>query len=431
MSQPHSSPPRSRWTRTRIAGLIVLLLVAAGVVWFLMKPAATTAPGGRPGMRGGPPGAMGMNMPIPVKAATARAQDMPIYLQSLGTVTAYNTVTVRSRVGGELVKVAFDEGQRVKAGDLLAQIDPRAFEVALAQAQGTQQQNVAQLENARRDLQRYQTLFKQDSIARQQVDTQLALVRQYEGTLKSDQAAVNSAKLQLDYARITAPISGRLGLRQVDVGNLIASSDTAGLVVITQTQPIAVMFTIPETQLPEVLKQLRSGATLLVDAYDRANTRKVASGTLETLDNQIDVATGTVKLKARFENADESLFPNQFVNMRLLVQTRENATAIPTVAVQQGATGAFVFVVKADNTIEVRTVELGPIYNDMVAVNKGLNVGEVVVTEGTDRLRNESKVQVMTDAAAAIPAATGNALGGGTPPGADGSTTQRRRNPAP
>jgi len=176
---------------------------------------------------------------------------------------------------------------------------------------------------------------------------------------------------------------------------------------------------------------LRGGATLLVDAYDRANTRRVASGKLETLDNQIDVATGTVKLKARFENADESLFPNQFVNMRLLVQTRENATAIPTVAVQQGATGAFVFVVKADNTIEVRTVELGPIYNDMVAVNKGLNVGEVVVTEGTDRLRNESKVQVMTDAAAAIPAATGSTLGGGTPPGADGSTTQRRRNPAP
>ncbi|MCH1998869.1 efflux RND transporter periplasmic adaptor subunit, partial [Achromobacter xylosoxidans] len=237
-----------------------------------------------------------------------------IYLKSLGTVTAYNTVTVRSRVSGELVDVPFQEGQRVKAGDLLAQVDPRAFQVALDQARGTQMQNLALLENARRDLQRYQALFKQDSIAKQQVDTQAALVRQYEGTIKSDQANVDNARLQLDYARITAPISGRLGLRQVDRGNLVSSSDTNGLVVITQTQPISVVFTLPETQLPEVRAELAQGRTLAVEAYDRADTRRIASGTLETLDNQIDVTTGTLKLKARFDNQDDALFPNQFVN---------------------------------------------------------------------------------------------------------------------
>ena len=218
----------------------------------------------------------------------------------------------------------------VKAGDLLAQVDPRAFQVALAQAQGTQMQNLAQLENARRDLQRYQALYKQDSIAKQQVDTQAALVRQYEGAVKSDQANVDNAKLQLDYSRITAPISGRLGLRQVDKGNLVSSSDTNGLVVITQTQPISVVFTLPETQLPEVRAELAAGHTLTVEAYDRADTRRIATGKLETLDNQIDVATGTLKLKARFDNADDALFPNQFVNARLHVTTRRTPPRFPS-----------------------------------------------------------------------------------------------------
>ncbi len=329
-----SSLPASH--RRRWIGIALVVIVLAAVAWVVLKPAKQANRMGRPGGPG-PGGAAGMmNMAIPVKVAEARSQDIDIVLRALGTVTAYNTVTVKPQVSGELVKVAFTEGQMVKAGDLLAQVDPRPFEVALAQAQGQQQQNLAQLENAKRDLQRYQTLFKQDSIARQQLDTQAALVRQYEGSVKSDQAAVDSAKLNLAYSRITAPISGRLGLRQVDQGNLVSSSDTNGLVVITQTQPISVVFTLPETQLQQVLEQVRAGKTLPVQAYDRADTRRIASGVLETIDNQIDVSTGTVKLKARFDNADQTLFPNQFVNVHLLVETRSGVTALPTAAVQQG-----------------------------------------------------------------------------------------------
>ena len=421
-SRPVSSP--SRWTRRRILGLAVLLLVVAGIAWLALRPAAKpggAGPGGRPG--GGRPNmaAAMANLAVPVRVASAVTQDIDIFLKSLGTVTAYNTVTVRSRVSGELVDVPFKEGQRVKAGDLLAQVDPRAFQVALDQARGTQMQNLALLENARRDLQRYQALFKQDSIAKQQVDTQAALVRQYEGTVKSDQANVDNARLQLDYARITAPISGRLGLRQVDRGNLVSSSDTNGLVVITQTQPISVVFTLPETQLPEVRAELAQGRTLAVEAYDRADTRRIASGTLETLDNQIDVTTGTLKLKARFDNQDDALFPNQFVNVRLHVLTRKGVTAIPTAAVQQGSAGAFVFLVQPDNTVQVRQVKLGAINNGMVAVNEGLQLGDRVVTEGTDRLRAGAKVEVV-GGDEVIPAAKDKSLGGGAPAGTTPAT---------
>lgn len=398
-----------------MVGLVLLLLVVAAIAWLVLRPSAKQGgPGGRAGGR--PPMAAMANLPVPVRIATAAQQDIDIFLRSLGTVTAYNTVTVRSRVSGELVDVAFQEGQQVKAGDLLAQVDPRAFQVALDQARGTQMQNLAQLENARRDLQRYQALFKQDSIARQQVDTQAALVRQYEGTVKSDQANVDNAKLQLDYARITAPISGRLGLRQVDRGNLVSSADTNGLVVITQTQPISVVFTLPETQLPEVRAELAAGKTLTVDAYDRADTRRIATGTLETLDNQIDVTTGTLKLKARFDNADDALFPNQFVNVRLHVLTRKDVTAIPTAAVQQGSAGAFVFMVQDDNTIAVRQVKLGAINSGMVAVNEGLKPGDRVVTEGTDRLRAGAKVEIL-GGAEVIPATRDKTLGAGAPAG--------------
>ncbi|MGE8640163.1 MAG: MdtA/MuxA family multidrug efflux RND transporter periplasmic adaptor subunit, partial [Achromobacter sp.] len=398
MSDSRPVSPPSRWTRRRIIGLVVLLLAVAVIAWLALRPSAKQGAAGGPGGRAGggrPPMAAMANLAVPVRIATAATQDIDIYLKSLGTVTAYNTVTVRSRVSGELVDVAFQEGQRVKAGDLLAQVDPRAFQVALDQARGTQMQNLAQLENARRDLQRYQALFKQDSIAKQQVDTQAALVRQYEGTVKSDQANVDNAKLQLDYARITAPISGRLGLRQVDRGNLVSSADTNGLVVITQTQPISVVFTLPETQLPEVRGEIAAGKTLTVDAYDRSDTRRIATGVLETLDNQIDVTTGTLKLKAKFDNADDALFPNQFVNVRLHVLTRKDVTAIPTAAIQQGSAGAFVFLVQPDNTVQVRQVKLGAINNGMVAVNEGLQPGDRVVTEGTDRLRAGAKVEVV------------------------------------
>ncbi|SEJ54849.1 MdtA/MuxA family multidrug efflux RND transporter periplasmic adaptor subunit [Achromobacter sp. NFACC18-2] len=415
MSDSRPVSPSARWSRRRIVGLVLLLLVVAAIAWMVLRPSAKQGgPGGRPGGR--PPMAAMANMPVPVRIATATQQDIDIFLRSLGTVTAYNTVTVRSRVSGELVDVAFQEGQQVKAGDLLAQVDPRAFQVALDQARGTQMQNLAQLENAKRDLQRYQALYKQDSIARQQVDTQAALVRQYEGAVKSDQANVDNAKLQLDYARITAPISGRLGLRQVDRGNLVSSSDTNGLVVITQTQPISVVFTLPETQLPDVRAELAAGKTLTVDAYDRADTRRIATGTLETLDNQIDVATGTLKLKARFDNTDDALFPNQFVNVRLHVLTRKNVTAIPTAAVQQGSAGAFVFLVQPDDTIAVRQVKLGAINSGMVAVNEGLQPGDRVVTEGTDRLRAGAKVEIV-GGAQVIPATRDKTLGAGAPAG--------------
>lgn len=425
MSDSRPVSPPSRWTRRRIIGLAVLLLVVAGIAWLALRPAAKPGgggPGGRPGGGGRPNMAAAMaNLAVPVRVASAVTQDIDIFLKSLGTVTAYNTVTVRSRVSGELVDVPFQEGQQVKAGDLLAQVDPRAFQVALDQARGTQMQNLALLENARRDLQRYQALFKQDSIAKQQVDTQAALVRQYEGTIKSDQANVDNARLQLDYARITAPISGRLGLRQVDRGNLVSSSDTNGLVVITQTQPISVVFTLPETQLPEVRAELAEGKTLAVEAYDRADTRRIASGTLATLDNQIDVTTGTLKLKAKFENQDDALFPNQFVNVRLHVLTRKGATAIPTAAVQQGSAGAFVFLVQPDDTVQVKQVKLGAINNGMVAVNEGLQPGDRVVTEGTDRLRAGAKVEIV-GGDAVVPAAKDKSLGGGAPAGTTPAT---------
>jgi multidrug efflux system membrane fusion protein len=420
----------------------VAAIVVAGIAWLVLRPKGGGEQGGQPrvgaaghragaaggagGARPGRAGALaGMVEPaVPVRVYAAATKDVDITLPALGTVTAYNTVTVRSRVDGELVQVNFKEGQRVKAGDVLAQIDPRPYNVQLQQALGQQQQNAAQLENARRDLARYQALYKQDSIARQQVDTQAALVRQFEGTVKTDQANVDNARLQLTYARITAPIDGRLGLRQVDSGNLVSSGDTNGLVVITQTQPIAVIFTLPETQLPEVRDQLRAGRTLRVDAYDRANTKRLATGVLETLDNQIDVTTGTVKLKARFDNTDDALFPNQFVNVQLLVETRKGLTVIPSGAVQRGSQGPFVFVAQPDNTVAVRPLTLGPVSGEQVVVTDGLKPGERVVTEGTDRLRAGAKIEVVTDAASISPT-PGASLGAApaTSPSAPARTT--------
>jgi multidrug efflux system membrane fusion protein len=280
----------------------------------------------------------------------------------------------------------------VKEGDLLAQIDPRPFEVMLKQAEGQMVRDRALLANARIDLERYQTLFKQDSIARQQVDTQAALVRQYEGTITADQSQIDNAKLQLAYARITAPISGRLGLRQVDPGNIVHSSDANGIVVITQLDPIAAIFTIPQDQLQLVLK--RREAKLAVEAWDRENRNRLVSGTLITVDNQIDTTTGTVKLKAEFPNADGLLFPNQFVNIRMLVDTRKGATVVPGAAVQRGAQGLFVYVVKPDNSVTMRPVTLGPVDGQRQAIESGVAPGERVVVDGVDRLREGAKVEI-------------------------------------
>jgi multidrug efflux system membrane fusion protein len=333
-----------------------------------------------------------------VSAASVEHRDLPVYFNGLGTVTAYNTVIVRSRVDGELLKVLFTEGQEVKAGDLLALIDPRSFRVALEQAEGAQQRDQAQLKNAQIDLERYRGLFAQDSIAKQTLDTQEALVSQYQGTLKANQAAVNQAKLNLQFSEVRAPISGRLGLRKVDVGNLISAADTTGLVVITQVQPIAVLFSLPEQQLPLIRQQLNSGKPLPVLALDRNQTLQLAAGELTTLDNQIDISTGTLKLKARFANSDNALFPNQFVNVRLLAQTLTQALVIPANAVQRGTQGSFVYVLDSSDKVHLRNISLGAASGELLQVLSGLEAGERVVTEGVDRLREDMQVKVAVPA---------------------------------
>ncbi|MEO6959132.1 MAG: MdtA/MuxA family multidrug efflux RND transporter periplasmic adaptor subunit [Burkholderiaceae bacterium] len=340
---------------------------------------------------------------VPVKIATVVNGRINVTLKTIGTVTAFNTVTVQSRVAGPLQKVAFIDGQKVNQGDLLARIDPSTYQVQLEQAQGTQKQNQAQLRNAQRDLQRYQLLFKQNSIAKQQVDAQAALVQQFLGTEKSDQAAVDSAKLQLDFTRITAPISGRLGLRMVDQGNLISTTSTSGLVVITQTQPISVIFTLPQSQLPDVLAQRTAGTQLAVDLYDRDDHNKIASGELMAIDNQIDVTTGTVKLKARFANEDESLFPNQFVNVHLHVSSNDAALLAPTMAVQQGSIGSFVYLVNQDDKVHVQPVVTGTVDGQNVGIKSGLSAGQRVVIEGVDRLREGATVSVVSPTPVAAP----------------------------
>lgn len=334
---------------------------------------------------------------VPVRAVPVRREPIEVQIRALGTVTPLNTVTVRSRLDGELVRVLFQEGQRVKAGQLLAEIDPRPYEVQLAEAQGQLAENQARLKNAEGDLATYERLAAQGLITRQQVTTQEALVRQYSGALQANQAQVNNAKLQLTYTRILAPIDGRLGLRQVDPGNLVRSSDPNGLVVITQMRPISVLFTVPEAELPAVLEGMRRGRSMVVEAWDRAETKKLAEGTLQTVDNQIDTTTGTIKLRARFTNEDEQLFPNQFVNVRLRVETISDATVIPTAAVQRASFGTFVYVVQPDSTVTIRRISLGPSQGDRVAVTSGLTPDEQIVLEGVDELTEGAKIELIGD----------------------------------
>jgi multidrug efflux system membrane fusion protein len=382
-----TSMPKKRW-RT---WLLVIALLVVGIYFFRAKngdrkTAAPTAGAAGRAARG--PGV------IPVVAAKATRGDIGVYLAGLGAVTPIYTVTVRSRVDGQLMKVLYQEGDIVHQGDLLVEIDPRPFEVMLAQAEGQRIKDQAALDNARIDLARYQTLLTQNAIPEQQLATQKALVTQYEGAAKTDQAQIDSAKLNLVYCHITAPITGRVGLRLVDPGNIVHASDANGLLVITQIRPISVIFTLAEDQLPVVLQRMRAGQRLRVNAYDRAMTKKIATGLLTTIDNQIDQSTGTVKLRATFDNSDNALFPNQFVNARLLVEEKHGVTLVPTAAVQRNAQTTYVYVVKPNFTVTVHPITVGTTEGEDSEVTSGLSPGEVVVMTGVDRLQEGSKVAV-------------------------------------
>ncbi|TWA60812.1 multidrug efflux system membrane fusion protein [Azospirillum baldaniorum] len=413
-AQRTDAPKRRSILGRVLAWLVVLSLIGGGVWWFAFRPAPEMA------ARGGPGGFRpGMPTASPVVTATVEKGDMPIRLNGLGTVSSLATVTVRPQVGGQLTQVAFTEGQAVQKGDFLAEVDPRPFQLAVEQAEAQLLRDQALLKNARLDLERYRLLVKQDSIAKQQRDTQESLVQQYEGTVKADQVAVENAKLNLSYTRITAPVSGRAGLRLVDPGNYVTAGEAGGLVVITQVQPISVLFTLPEDNIPAIMARLRDGAKLPVTAYDRTRDRVLATGTLTTVDNQIDVTTGTVKLRAQFDNADQSLFPNQFVNVQLLVDTLAGVPMVPVAAVQRGAPGTYVYVVNgADSTASVRPVTLGASDGAKTVITQGVQPGETVVIQGADRLREGAKVAA-TDGSAqpAAPAPS---------PSSEGPRPQRR-----
>jgi multidrug efflux system membrane fusion protein len=374
--------------------LIAGLAVGGYYYWqWRMEPSPAAAAGATKRGPGGPGGG-GAPLRTPVVAVPASQGDIDVIVNGLGTVTPLRTVAVKTRVDGELVRVLFEEGQLVKAGQLLAEIDQRPFQVQLQQAEGQLARDRALLENARLDLERYQTLFQQDSIAKQQVDTQASLVRQYEGAIRMDVSQVENARLQLAYSRITAPIGGRLGLRQVDPGNIVRAGDANGIVVITQLQPISVLYTVPQDLLPALMKRLQSGDEIAVEAWDREQKAKLADGKLASADNQVDPQTGTVKLKARFDNADRALFPQQFVNVRMTLDTLHDSVIVPAPAVQRGSQGMFVYVVQPDQTVALRTVKLGPADGPRQSIAEGLKPGELVVTDGTDRLRPGSQVEV-------------------------------------
>ena len=389
---------RSLLLRLLAAAIAIIVAVLAWRHFSAAQPTAGTTPGahqaaGKTGAGRAAGGRRGAPM-SPVQAATATQQTVPRYLSGLGTATAANTVTVTSRGDGQLMAIHFTEGQQVKAGDLLAEIDPRPFQVQLTQAQGQLAKDQATLANARRDLARYQQLVKTNLVSRQELDTQASLVQQTEGAIKADQGAVDSAKLQITYSRITAPIDGRVGLKLVDVGNYVTSGSTTGLVVITQTHPIDVVFTLPEGNIADLLKAQKAGP-VSVEAWDRTNQNKLTTGSLLSLDNQIDTATGTIKLKARFANEDDALFPNQFVNARLQVDTLHDAVVIPTAALQMGNEGNFVWTLSEDNKVSKHRVTAGVQDSRQVVISAGLNAGDRVVTDGIDRLTEGMQVEVL------------------------------------
>ncbi len=420
--QHGAAPPSSRKPKKRGLLWVVFLLIVAGIagyaVWRAGHPAAAVrGQGGGGGGRGGGGGGRGQLGPVPVVLSKVGRSSIPVYLNGLGNVTAFYTVTVKSRVDGQLMKVDFNEGDLVKEGQVLIEIDPRPYQVQLELAQGTLAHDQALLDNAKVDLDRYKMLLATDAIPKQQLDTQQALVAQYEGNIKQDTANIDNAKLQLTYAKVTAPITGVAGLRQVDPGNIVHAADANGMVVLTQLQPIAVLFTIPEDSLPQVVQKLRAGAHLPADAYNRDNSKKLASGTLVTLDNQIDSTTGTSKLKAVFPNTDNALFPQQFVNIRLLVDTLGNQMVVPNVAIQNGQQGTFVYVVDENSTVHLKTVQVGVSTETISQILGGLTETDRVVVDGTDRLIEGASVRVRKagelDNPAGFDPNTGGGGGGG------------------
>jgi membrane fusion protein, multidrug efflux system len=389
---------------------LLLLVIVAGGYWYYRgrnsQADAATAGGKGPG--GGAMGAPG-GFVVPVVVATATRGDLPVFLNGLGNVTAFNTVTVRSRVDGQIVKINFTEGQYVREGDSLVEIDPRPFQVQLEQAEGQLAKDQAQLKDVQVDYERFKLLFKEGVIPKQQLDTQQAQVGTFEGAIKADNATIDNAKLQITYSHITAPISGRIGLRLVDMGNMVHATDTNGLLVITQLQPIATLFSLPQDQLPQVMARMKKGAPISVEAYDRDNTTKLATGKLLTIDNQIDTTTGTYKLKAVFDNAKNELFPNQFVNVHLLVDTKKSVVLVPTTAILRGPQGTYVFAVGSDNKVKIHIVALAETNGNITGVSSGLDAGDVVVTDGQDKLQDGSKVEPRQSSAPASKSAAANA----------------------
>jgi membrane fusion protein, multidrug efflux system len=369
-------------TRPRIAAIIVGVVTIALLWWWFLGPASQPAASGR------------TTPPTPVSLATVQTGDINITINALGTVTSLATVTIRSQISGQIMHIAFDEGQIVKKGDLLAEIDYRPYELARSLAEGALKRDQAMLHDSQLDLERYKKLAETKAISAQQVDAQVALVAQNEGNVISDQAQIDTANLNITYCHIIAPVNGRVGLRQVDQGNYVTPGDANGIVIITQLQPISVIFTVAEDSLPAILKQLNAGATLATTAYDRSGTTKLALGKLSTTDNQIDTTTGTLKLRANFDNDDGNLFPNQFVNIELLVDVLRGATVAPNSAIQRGAPGTFVYIVNDDNTVSVRKVELGAATADNVAIKSGLAPGDRIVVDGADKLRDGSKISL-------------------------------------